>query len=241
MVNRKLLLSIVLLAATPVLAQFPDKFTNLQVLPKDISKADLMSTMRRFAFALGIRCEHCHVQKADKTIDFPADDKDTKRTARVMLQMVAAINRDYLAKIGKTAPVQVECVTCHHGLTQPRTLYSILAEAVDKQDVDTAIATYRDLRAKYSGTGAYDFSETPLNQLTESLLARKKNKEAVAIMEMNFGINGPTSGWSYHLLAMSHEANGEIEKAREDYRKVINLHPDDSWAKKQLDSLSVAK
>ena len=44
-------------------AQFPDKFTNLKVLPKDISKTELQSTMRGFAFALNVRCEHCHAEK----------------------------------------------------------------------------------------------------------------------------------------------------------------------------------
>jgi hypothetical protein len=81
-----------LLTGTPAAAQFPDKFTNLKVLPKDISKREPESTMRRFAFALGVRCDHCHVEKKapEKGLDFPADDKDAKKTARVMLQMVAA-------------------------------------------------------------------------------------------------------------------------------------------------------
>ncbi len=30
-------------------SQLPDRFTNLKVLPKDISKAELQSTMRGFA------------------------------------------------------------------------------------------------------------------------------------------------------------------------------------------------
>jgi hypothetical protein len=54
-------LGILLLAGTPAAAQFPDKFTNLKVLPKDISKRELESTMRGFAFALSVRCDHCHV------------------------------------------------------------------------------------------------------------------------------------------------------------------------------------
>src|SRR4051812_46363716 len=37
--------AVVLLSAASALAQMPDKFTNLQVLPKDISKKDLMSIM----------------------------------------------------------------------------------------------------------------------------------------------------------------------------------------------------
>jgi hypothetical protein len=105
-------------------------------------------------------------------LDFPADDKETKKTARVMLQMVApTINHDYISKRSTQPPIRVQCVTCHHGLTQPRTLNSVLAEAIDQKGVDAAMSLYRDLRQKYYGTGQYDFGETPLNQLCESLLA----------------------------------------------------------------------
>jgi tetratricopeptide (TPR) repeat protein len=222
-------------------AQFPEKFTNLQVLPKDISRADLQSTMRGFAFALNVRCNHCHVEKPNGNkvqLDFPADDKETKKTARIMLQMVSTINRDYIGKLAAQPPAHVQCVTCHHGLTQPRTLNSVLAEAIDQKGIDAATALYRDLRQKYYGTGQYDFGETPLNQLCESLLADKKNKEALAIMELNFDSNHPDSLWSYHMLAQTHIANGATEKAIADYHKVLELHPDDDWAKDQIQSLS---
>jgi Photosynthetic reaction centre cytochrome C subunit len=239
--TRWLLLVVLLLSITNAVAQFPEKFTNLQVLPKDSSKSDLQATMRGFAFALNVRCPYCHVQKADMKMDFAADDKDPKKTARVMLQMVAAINHDYVSKIGKPPSVKVECATCHRGLTQPRMLNSVLADTIEKEGIDAATRQYHDLRGQYYGTGQYDFGETPLNQLTESLLAKNKNKEAVAIMEMNFAANNPTSVWSYHMLAMSHLANGEIEKAKADYSKVFALHPDDSWAKQQIDALSSPK
>jgi len=49
-----------------VVAQFPEKFTNLKVLPMDISRKELESTMRGFAFALNVRCNHCHVGKTGK-------------------------------------------------------------------------------------------------------------------------------------------------------------------------------
>ena len=86
----------------------------------------------------------------------------------------------------------------------------------------------------------YDFGETPLNWFTESLLAKQKYAEALAIMELNFSANHPDSVWSYHMLAMTHQANGQIDKAIADYRKVLELHPDDTWAKQQIDSLSKA-
>jgi tetratricopeptide (TPR) repeat protein len=233
-----------LLCSLPVSAQIPEKFTNLKVLPKDISRQELQSTMRGFAFALSVRCEHCHVEKAGGKkfeMDFAADDKEAKKTARVMLEMVAAINRDYISKVTKTPPIQVQCVTCHHGLTQPRTLNSVLAETIDQKGIDSGVAQYHELRQKYYGSGQYDFGETSLNQLTESLLAQKKNKEALAIMELSFDSNHPDSIWSYHMLAMTHEINGQTEKAIADYRKVLELHPDDDWAKQQIASLSKPK
>lgn len=144
-----------LLTGTFADAQFPDKFTNLKVLPKDISKHELESTMRGFAFVLGVRCEHCHVEKKapEKGLDFPADDKDAKKTARVMLQMVAAVNHDYISKVPKTPTdttvIQVQCVTCHRGLTQPRPLSAVLAESLEKDGLEKTIALYHELRGKY--------------------------------------------------------------------------------------------
>jgi tetratricopeptide (TPR) repeat protein len=174
-------------------------------------------------------------------MDFAADDKEAKKTARVMLEMVAAINRDYISKVPDTPPIQAQCITCHHGLTKPRTLNSVLAEAVEQKGIDSAIALYHELRQKYYGGAQYDFGEISLNQLTEALLAQKKTKEALAIMEMNFDSNHPDSVWSYHVLAMTHEADGQTEKALANYRKVLELHPDDDWAKQQIVTLSKAK
>jgi len=241
-----LTLAAVLLTCSTTQGQIQEKFTNLKVLPKDISKHELESTMRGFVFALGVRCGHCHVEKKapEKGFDFAADDKDAKKTARVMLQMVEAINRDYVSKIekvDKTAPIHVECVTCHHGLTQPQPLNAVLAESLEKDGVDKTVALYQELRGKYYGSGQYDFGETPLNLLTESLLAKQRKAEALAIMELNFSANHPDSVWSYHMLAMTHQANGQIEKAIADYRKVLELHPDDMWAKQQIDSLAKSK
>jgi hypothetical protein len=124
-------LAAVLFAVTAISAsaQIPDKFSNLQVLPKDTSKADLQSTMRKFAFALNVRCPYCHMEKPDKSIDFASDEKQNKKTARLMLQMVERINHDYVGKVDSTSAAHVECVTCHHGITQPRTLNSVLADA----------------------------------------------------------------------------------------------------------------
>lgn len=230
------------MSATAV-AQVPDKFTNLKVLPKEISKATLSDTMRGFAFSLGVRCQHCHAGPEGPTlagVDFASDEKETKRTARAMLQMVEAINRDYVGKLGKAAPLRVECVTCHRGLNRPQTLVAVLNEELDKGGVAAAVARYRELRKDFYGSGKYDFSETSLNLLTESLQKAGRAKEAVAMMDLNAEMT-TLSRWGYALLAMSHRANGDIEKAKDDFRRLLEVDPKSTWAKQQLDELQKRK
>src|SRR5258707_557508 len=81
--------------------QVPDKFTNLQYFPKTITKPDLIAIMRDFSISLGAHCETCHVETADHKTDFASDDKQAKRTARVMLKMVDEINHGYIGKLTK--------------------------------------------------------------------------------------------------------------------------------------------
>lgn len=104
-------------------AQLPSKFTNLQVLPKDISGADLVNAMKGFTRALGVRCEHCHVGEGDDLtkFDFVADTRAAKVTARKMLQMNAKLN-DAVKDIGdpSTTP-KITCFTCHRGAVKPAT------------------------------------------------------------------------------------------------------------------------
>jgi tetratricopeptide (TPR) repeat protein len=233
-----------LFSAALAAAQVPDKFTNLQYFPKTISRQELIANMRGFSFSLGVHCQFCHAakdgNKLDQT-DFASDEKDTKKTARAMLRMVDAINQEYIAKMERTAPIRVECVTCHRQLSIPKTMNALLAETIEKKDIQAAIALYRDLRKNELGSGQYDFGETSLNILTESLLRQDKTKEAAAIMELNVEVNSPPSAWAYNLLAMSHLANKEVDKAKSDYRKILELNPQDEWAKKQLEQLSGSK
>lgn len=81
-------LSALLIPIFQAAAQIPDAFENLQLLPKDINKGQLVGTMRGWATALGVRCTHCHVGPDNLVgMDFASDDKPTKRTARKMLEM----------------------------------------------------------------------------------------------------------------------------------------------------------
>lgn len=67
----------------------PDKFTNLQVLSKDIAKRDLVAIMKGFCQTTKQRCSFCHVATDDLSeADFPSDDKEPKKKARELLRMI---------------------------------------------------------------------------------------------------------------------------------------------------------
>jgi Photosynthetic reaction centre cytochrome C subunit len=219
--------------------QLPEKFTNLQTLPKTISKPDLVADMRGYALSLGVRCPYCHAAgAAPGSMDYASDEKTAKQTARTMIRMTEDINHNYIAGVSPT--VKVECVTCHRGLSDPRTLQAILSETLEKNGLDPAVSQYRQLRKENYGNGKYDFSETSLNLLTESLLKKGKAKEAAGMMELNAEVNTPLTKWGYSVLAMSHQANQESQKAELDFAKILELDPTDAWASGELKSLRAA-
>jgi tetratricopeptide (TPR) repeat protein len=217
-------------------AQVPDKFTNLQYFPKTITKQEMIAIMRDFSVSLGAHCETCHEETADHKTDFASDAKDEKKTARVMLKMVDEINHGYISKLG-TSPIQVQCITCHRGIQKPQTIQAVLTETMDKKDVQAAIAQYTDLRKKYYGSASYDFSELPIDLLSESLVQRGKAKDALALLDMNVGFNPPTVR-TYNALANAHKANGETDKAKADLEKLLQLQPDNRRAKQMLEELN---
>lgn len=133
-----LLFAALLLSAPSTRAQIPDTFKNLKVLPSDISKDELMATMKNFAVSLGVRCDFCHVGPQGGPLDafdFAADDKQEKQIARVMIRMRAAINGEYLNQAGhhEGGGVRVDCATCHRGKDHPAAPEKILQEILGSQ------------------------------------------------------------------------------------------------------------
>jgi predicted trehalose synthase len=109
---------------------------NLKVLPHDMTREQLLATMRSFTRGLGVRCNHCHVVTAttpEEVLDFPSDAKEEKRAARVMIQMAQQINTEWLKRADEaeghataeasaepaSAEPRVSCWTCHRGKTEP--------------------------------------------------------------------------------------------------------------------------
>jgi photosynthetic reaction center cytochrome c subunit len=93
-------------------------FKNIQIL-KGIPSDQLFPTMQFIAASLGVECSYCHVEGA-----FDKDDKKTKQTARKMMEMMFAINKNNFD--GRR---EVTCYSCHHGNSHPQGIPLIPASA----------------------------------------------------------------------------------------------------------------
>src|SRR5438034_9463081 len=92
-------------AQRPPMAE--EVFKNIQVL-KGIPVDEFMSTMGLFSAALGMSCEDCHAANDAKWENYALDTSVRKRTARRMIVMMSAINRDHFG--GRQ---MVTCYSCH--------------------------------------------------------------------------------------------------------------------------------
>ena len=234
---RVVVLSVLLLAgATSLSAQGkfpPDSFTNLKVLPKTISRQELLTTMRGFALGLGVRCTYCHVGKEGQPLDsvnFASDDKRTKRVARVMIGMVNHINGEHLADVpDRPEPhVVVRCETCHRGVARPRLLSDEMELYLADSGLAAALQHYRDLRAKYDGGEAYDFRELPLIGLAQEQARAGKVDNAIGILGMSaefFPASGQTPLTLGNVLLFKGDTARAIAAFREALAKDSTLVP----------------
>lgn len=225
---------------TPLEAQVPDEYTNLEVLPKDITRERLTAIMRGFTAALGVRCSTCHVGEEGNplsTYDFASDDKTTKLKAREMLRMVQAINGQYLANLPqRTRPnVRVTCATCHRGVRRPEPIESVVENTMYEEGLDSAIQRYRSLREQYYGAAAYDFTDRPLAGLAQRI-SRDDADAARRLVELNLELN-PRSAPSYDVLGGIAEQAGDTAAAIDAYGKALAINPDDRRALGRLREL----
>ena len=94
-----------------------EQFKNIQVL-KGIPADQLIPGMQFITASLGVECQFCHVEGA-----FEKDDKKTKQTARKMMEMMFAINKDNFE-----GHREVTCYSCHRGSSDPVGTPLVMAE-----------------------------------------------------------------------------------------------------------------
>ena len=104
-------------SGSPAPKKAEEEFKNIQVL-KGIPADQLFPTMQFITASLGVECEFCHVHNA-----FEKDDKKPKETARKMMEMMFAINRENFE-----GHREVTCYSCHRGQANPVAIPAVMTE-----------------------------------------------------------------------------------------------------------------
>jgi Photosynthetic reaction centre cytochrome C subunit len=129
MFRKKLMIITVLLVVVSlcVMATNPpgNGYTNLKVLPKNISTKDLNRIMiDNFEDDLGVSCTYCHAESKDGSHkpDYASDEKPEKEIARKMMRMTLDLNKEYFKvkhPVIGAPTLSVTCQTCHNGTPHP--------------------------------------------------------------------------------------------------------------------------
>ena len=104
-------------ASAPAPKKAEEQFKNIQAL-KGIPADQLIPGMQFITASLGVECQFCHVEGA-----FEKDDKKPKQTARKMIEMMFAINKDNFE-----GHREVTCYSCHRGSADPVGMPPVMAE-----------------------------------------------------------------------------------------------------------------
>jgi len=204
----------------------PDSLVNTKVIPRSTPVIQVVGTMRNFAGALGVRCQFCHVGEEGMPLerfDFPKDEKRTKLVARQMMRLVEEINRRLDTIPSRPTPgVEVTCRTCHHGVSRPVPLATLIAETTLAAGADSGIRAYRNLRDRYFGRDAYDFGEGSLNMAAFRLGRENRVDDALAMLKLNEELFPNSSGmyvFRGNIVLMRGDTAGAAAAWREALRR----------------------
>jgi CubicO group peptidase (beta-lactamase class C family) len=110
----------------------------------------------------------------------------------------------------------------------------VLDKTITEKGIEAGIAQYRDLKAKQTAT--YDFTEPELNRLGYQLLRNGKPKEAIEIFKLNVEAY-PQGANAYDSLAEAYMTANERELAIQNYKKSLELNPNNTNAAEMLKRL----
>ena len=234
----------------------PPRFENLKVFPKDIPRDSLLAAMRGFTVALGVNCQYCHVAEPApagaagggapgggpprERLRPALDDKPTKETARFMMRMTDSLNHRVLPALARRhqPTVGVACVTCHRGSPLPQTIDAALAETVQRSGIDSALASYRQLRGDMV-SGRYDFREGPILDLAQSLTGAGRTADALKLLQVDQEFY-PSSAAIDLAMAETYLKAGDRDRAVTHVRAALVKRPNDPRIRQRLQQLGVA-
>ena len=234
------LATVLLLAGASSTAQVPDEFTNLEIFPRDIGKRELIGAMKEFSSALGVKCHHCHEMKTPgdfDSIDWASEALPAKEKTRGMMRLVGQLNGDLVPRAVGGPAHKVQCVTCHRGLTDPRSIDLVLLETMEKEGNRAGIEHYKELRAEYYGSGSYDFGPVVVLDMATTLVENRGDAEtALEFLELNVK-HHPDHAYSYMMMAQIQMMTGDKQGAIANTERALEIEPDNTQAARMLQQL----
>jgi tetratricopeptide (TPR) repeat protein len=220
-VNVKLLLNTILICAA-----------GASFLAAQQPQREPLPNMQAIAEALGVTCEYCHARA-----EGPSTGPSHIAVAKQMLAMTKELNTRVEAASGKATGVatKVDCITCHRGVPIPKPLGDVLWDTTRTQGPAAAITQYRDLRTRFFGKAAYDFSEQTLLTLSQRI-ANARPDDAIAFAKLNLEFF-PKSSASYQAVAFAYTRKVDDASAIEALEKAVELDPANNVARGQLEQL----
>jgi photosynthetic reaction center cytochrome c subunit len=168
------------------------QFKNIQVL-KGTPADQLIPAMQFISASLGVKCDFCHVQGK-----FDSDEKQAKQTARHMITMTLAINKDYF-----NGHKDVTCNSCHNGHEEPTST--------------PPVATADMLPEHNENAEAANPGQTTPEQVLEKYLAAVGGADA--LQKVNSRVEKGT------ISAMGHDSPIEVFAAAPDKRATVAHMP----------------
>lgn len=109
-----------------------------------------------------------------------------------------------------------------------------VGKAIADAGVAAGVARYREIRA--GGESGLYFDEREFNALGYTFLGRDMVEAAIAVFEMNVEMY-PESANAYDSLAEAYLAGGDVDSAKDKYKRSLELNPENDNAREVLEKL----
>ena len=110
----------------------------------------------------------------------------------------------------------------------------VIGPVLEERGIKAAIDEYHDRRE--SSPNEYNFDMWELNFLGNRLIELDRLAEAIEVLKLNTS-QFPESPRVFSELGDAFQLKGDIEQAAENYRKSLELDPDNRYAQRKLEEI----